>query len=96
MWEVLRVDQTKVYENTNIDITILVGGVSCSYICIFISYGSYVVSEFNKEEWSHDGVCFNTYKQNRIKYSTTHKEAIIMFFALHKFKHYLLVVEVKF
>jgi hypothetical protein len=39
----LGVDQTKVYWNTNIDITKLAGGVSCSYICIFISCGSYVV-----------------------------------------------------
>jgi hypothetical protein len=27
-----------------------VGGVSCSYMCIFIDCGNYVVSKFNKEE----------------------------------------------
>jgi hypothetical protein len=34
----LGVDQTKVYPSTNIDITKLACGISCSYICIIISY----------------------------------------------------------
>jgi hypothetical protein len=56
--ESLGVDQTKVYWRTNIDITKLVSGVLCSYKCIITSCRSYVVSKFNKEEWSIDGVCF--------------------------------------
>jgi hypothetical protein len=48
--EGLKVDQTKVYWSTNIDITKLASGVSCSYKCIIINYRSYVVSEFDKEE----------------------------------------------
>jgi hypothetical protein len=35
----LEIDQTKVYWNTDIDITKLAGGVSCSYRCILISCG---------------------------------------------------------
>jgi hypothetical protein len=34
----------------DIDITKLVGGISCSYRCVLVSYGGYVVSERNKEE----------------------------------------------
>jgi hypothetical protein len=40
----LGVDQTKVYWNTTIDITKLIGGVSCSYRCIITNCKSYVVS----------------------------------------------------
>jgi hypothetical protein len=58
MLEGLGVDQTKVYWNTDIDITKVASGVSCSYKCIFINYGSCVVLKFNKEEWSTGGVCF--------------------------------------
>ncbi len=58
MLESLGVDQTKAYWNTNVDITKLVGGVSCSYKCIITSCRSYVVSEFNREEWSTGGVYF--------------------------------------
>jgi hypothetical protein len=43
----LGIDQTKV---TNIDITKLAGGVSCSYKCILISYRGYVASKCNREE----------------------------------------------
>jgi hypothetical protein len=50
VFEGLGVDRTKVYSSTDIDITKLVGGVSCSYICIITSCKSYVVSEFDKEE----------------------------------------------
>jgi len=54
----LGVDQTKVYQSTNIDITKLASRVSCSYRCIIINCKSYVVSKFDKEECSIDGVCF--------------------------------------
>jgi hypothetical protein len=46
----LKVDQIEVYQSTDIDITKLAGGVSCSYRCIIISCRSYVVFEFDKEE----------------------------------------------
>jgi tRNA uridine 5-carbamoylmethylation protein Kti12 len=46
----LGVDQTNVYRSTDIDITKLASEISCSYKCIFINYGSFVVLEFNKEE----------------------------------------------
>ncbi len=62
MLEGLKVDQTKVYESTDIDITKLAGGVSCLYRCIIISCRSYVVLKFDKEEWSADGVCFYTFE----------------------------------
>ncbi len=58
MLEGLGVDQIEVYWSIDVDITELVGGVSCSYKCIFVSYGNYVVSNFNKEEWSTSSVCF--------------------------------------
>ncbi len=51
------VDKIEVYWNIDIDITKLAGGVSCSYKCISTSYRSYVVSNFDKEEWSIGGVC---------------------------------------
>jgi hypothetical protein len=63
----LEIDQTEVYWSTNIDITKLVGGVSCSYKCTLISCGGYVVSKGNKEEWSTNNVCFQAYEQNRTK-----------------------------
>jgi hypothetical protein len=44
MLEGLGVDQIEVYSSTNIHVAKLANGVSCSYICIFISCGSYVVS----------------------------------------------------
>jgi hypothetical protein len=44
MLEGLGVYQTKVYWITNIDITKLVGGALCSYICIITSYRNYVIS----------------------------------------------------
>jgi hypothetical protein len=58
MSKVLGVDQVEEYWNIDIDITKLASGISCSYICIIISYQSYVVSEFHREEWSTNGVCF--------------------------------------
>jgi len=56
--ESLGVDHTKIYWNTNIDITKLEGGVLCSYRCIITNYTSYVASKFNKEEWLIGGICF--------------------------------------
>jgi hypothetical protein len=50
MSEDLGIDQTKIYLSTYIDIIKLVGGVSCSYKCIFISYGGHPVSKCNREE----------------------------------------------
>ncbi len=52
----LGIDQIEIYWNIDIDITKLVGGVSCSYRCIFVNYGGDVVSERNKEEWSTNSV----------------------------------------
>jgi hypothetical protein len=46
----LRIDQREVYCNTDINTTKLVGGVSCSYKCIFVSYGGDVISEHNMED----------------------------------------------
>jgi hypothetical protein len=54
----LGVDQIEVYRSTNIDITKLASGISCSYTCIIISYWSYVVSKFDKEKWLTSDVCF--------------------------------------
>jgi hypothetical protein len=54
----LGIDQIEVYWNTDIDITKLAGGVSCSYGCIFVSCEGYVVSEYNREEWSTNSLCF--------------------------------------
>jgi len=62
MSECLGVDHIKVYWSTDIDITKLVGGVSCSYRCIITSCRSYVVLEFDREEWSTSGVCFYTFE----------------------------------
>ncbi len=58
MLEGLGIDQTKVYWNNNIDIAKLAGGVSCSYKCIFVSYGGYVISKCNREEWLTNNECF--------------------------------------
>jgi len=87
----LGVDHTKIYWSSNIDITKLVGEVSCSCRYIIISCKNYVVLEFDKEEWSIGGVCFLNFwtKQNK-NYNTTHKETLTMVFILHKFRHYLL------
>ncbi len=57
MLEGLGIDQTKVYWGTDIDITKLASGVSCSYRCNLISCGGYVVLECNKEKWSNSSVC---------------------------------------
>jgi hypothetical protein len=51
--EVLGVDQTKVCWSIDVNITKLVIGVSCSY-----KFRCYVVSGFDKEEWSTGGVWF--------------------------------------
>ncbi len=58
MLEGLGIDQIEIYWNTNISITKLAGGVSCSYRCIFVSCGGYVVSKCNKEKWPISSVCF--------------------------------------
>ncbi len=58
MLEGLGIDQTKVYWNTDIDLTKLASGVSCSYKCILISCEGHVVLKCNKEEWSTSSVCF--------------------------------------
>ncbi len=39
MLEGLGIDQTKIYQSTDIDITKLAGGISCSYRCILVSDG---------------------------------------------------------
>jgi len=52
----LGIDQIEVYWNTNIDITKLASGVACSYKCILVSYGGYVISKCNKEEWSTSNI----------------------------------------
>jgi hypothetical protein len=54
----LRIELIEVYWSTNIDITKLASGISCSYICILVSYGGYAISKRNKEEWSTKSVCF--------------------------------------
>jgi hypothetical protein len=54
----LGIVQVEVYLSIDINITKLVSGVSCSYRCIFVSCGNYVVLEFNKEECSTSSVCF--------------------------------------
>jgi hypothetical protein len=46
----LGIDQREVYCNIDIDITKLAGGISCSYICIFVNYGGDVISEHNMED----------------------------------------------
>jgi hypothetical protein len=46
----LGIDQREVYCNTDINITKLASGVSCSYKCIFVNYGCDVVSKHNMED----------------------------------------------
>jgi len=58
MLEGLGVNQTKIYWSTDIDITKLEGGVSCSCICIIISCRNYAILKFDREERSIGGVCF--------------------------------------
>jgi len=86
----LGVDQIEVYWSTNINIMKLASVVSCSYICIIISCRNYVVSKFDKEEWSTTMYAYRLLNIIEQNYSTTHKEVFAMVFALHKFKHYLL------
>jgi hypothetical protein len=47
--EGLGIDYIKVYWSIDIDITKLAGGISCSYRCVLVSYGGYVVSKRNRE-----------------------------------------------
>ncbi len=44
MSEGLGIDEIEVYWSIDIDITTLVGGISCLYKCVLVSYGGYVVS----------------------------------------------------
>jgi hypothetical protein len=86
----LGIDKREVYCNIDIDITKLTGGVSCSYICIFVSYGGDIihnVTRKNDQLIMYDYRLWNKTKQN---YSITKRKGLIMVFALHKFKHYLL------
>ncbi len=57
MSEGLGIDQIKVYWSINIDITKLAGGILCSYRCVLVSCGGYVVLECKREEWSTNIIC---------------------------------------
>jgi hypothetical protein len=88
----LGIDQILVYCNTDIDITKLAGGVSCSYKCIFVSYGamlSHNITRKNDQPIVYDYRLWNKIEQN---YNIIERKALAMVFALHKFKHYLLAI----
>jgi hypothetical protein len=38
------------YIEAPINITKLASGISCSYRCIFVSYGGYAISKYNRKE----------------------------------------------
>jgi hypothetical protein len=81
----LGIDYTKVYLYTNIDITKLAGGISCSYRCGLVSCGGYVTRK------SDQPIVYASRFSNKVEhYSTTEREASAMVFSLHKLRHYLL------
>jgi hypothetical protein len=68
----------------------MVGGVSCSYKSILVTYGAMLfqnVTRKSDQPVVYDSRLMNKRKQN---YRTIEREALAIVFTLHKFKHYLL------
>jgi hypothetical protein len=85
----LGLDQVEIHGNTNSNTSKLVVRVSCAHICITIGNRCNVGTSTGK----YDQPIVYAYRLlNKVKhnYTITEREALVMVYALHKFRHFLL------